>query len=234
MFALAFYRTSTRELVLARDPIGIKPLYWLTDRQGLVFASQYDQIVRHPWCNTERIQPEVLGLYLRLGYLPSPWGLIDNTHQLPQGHFLRASPGRPPTIHRYCELADHTKANDPPHTEEALATALLSATERQMMSDVPIGAFLSGGVDSPLVTAIMAAQSGRLPAFTIGTDDPGPTSLRTQPAMQRRSVANITPGSSLQPMHSGSSTTWWTRSASPSPTTRHSPRCWCRSSPESV
>ena len=89
MFALGFYDRRERSLLLARDHAGIKPLYYLRDDAGLFFASQYDQIMRHPWAAGRPVSADALGLYLRLGYIPAPRALLAGTHMLPPGAWLR-------------------------------------------------------------------------------------------------------------------------------------------------
>ncbi len=174
MFALAWYDTHAQALVLARDPVGIKPLHYLLHRRGVVFGSQYDQLLRHPACNRAAIRPDVLGLYLRFGYLPPPYGLVDGTFQLEPGTYLLARPGARPEVHRFRGLPD----TSPPYltghdAEEAVAEAVSGAVRRQSVSDVGVGVFLSGGIDSPLVAAnLQAASETPLPAFTIGSTHP--------------------------------------------------------------
>ena len=98
MFALAWYRRDERELLLARDPVGIKPLAWWWADGTFVFGSQYDQVVRHRRCQRQRIDPEVLSLYLRLGFVPAPYGLVEGTGQVEPGHWVAVrDDGRPPT-----------------------------------------------------------------------------------------------------------------------------------------
>jgi asparagine synthase (glutamine-hydrolysing) len=174
MFALACYDRVTRTLLLARDPMGVKPLHYLTDRRGLVFGSQYDQLLRHPWCDRSALRDDVLGLYLRLGYVPPPYGLVRNTHHLEPGTFLRVQPGREPELAPFRRFAD---AEPPPllrgaEADEAVAATVDAAVRRQLVSDVPTGTMLSGGVDSPLVAAAMqAASPSPVPAFTVGSTD---------------------------------------------------------------
>lgn len=173
MFALAWYDSGNRALLLARDPMGIKPLYYLVHPQGLVFGSQYDQLLGHPFCDRSRVRMDVLGLYLRLGYIPPPYGIIANTHQLKPGSYLRITPETDSVVRTYYQF----QVGEAPYLTgaEAFETTkevILKAVKRQMVSDVPIGSFLSGGVDSPLVTAAMQKASDRpISAFTIGSTD---------------------------------------------------------------
>lgn len=176
MFALAWYRPDSRELLLARDPLGIKPLAWWWSPEAFVFGSQYDQVVRHRRCRRDRVDPAALHLYLRLGYLPEGRGLLHNTGQVPPGHLLRMRPGGVPETRRFrtppagVPVQQRLRGRD---AVDAVDAAVTAAVRRQSVSDVPMGANLSGGVDSPLVAATMqGAADVAVPAFTIGTDDP--------------------------------------------------------------
>lgn len=175
MFAIGWYRRSSRTLVLARDPIGIKPLNWWWSPEAFVFGSQYDQVVRHRRCRRDRVDASALHLYLRLSYLPQHHALIEDTGQVPPGHYAQLQPGGRPALHQF-----RSPASAPPPQErlrgaaadEAVAEMVAAAVTRQQVSDVRMGAFLSGGVDSPLVAANMGPRGGEpVPAFTIGTDD---------------------------------------------------------------
>ena len=171
MFALGFYDRRERSLLLARDHAGIKPLYYLRDDAGLFFASQYDQIMRHPWAAGRPVSADALGLYLRLGYIPAPRALLAGTHMLPPGAWLRFDgDGR-------CEQGTYYRfpVYQKPElrgaaADEAVNAAVSDAVRRQMISDVPLGAFLSGGIDSPLVVAKMRATGRPVRAYTISAD----------------------------------------------------------------
>lgn len=184
MFALAWYDTVERRLLLARDAVGIKPLYYLEHADGIVFGSQYDQLLRHPACDRTAIRPDVLGLYLRLGYIPSPYALIAGTRQLAPGTFLEVSAGagtvgvgggaKPSQPHRFRDLPAPSSPLVRGQAADDLAyEGVRAAVARQTVSDVPTGAFLSGGVDSPLVAAVMRDSAGwPIPAFTVGSTEP--------------------------------------------------------------
>lgn len=173
MFALGYYDLDRHQLLLARDPVGIKPLYILQHRLGIVFGSQYDQVVRHPWCERQRIDLHALGSFLRLGWVPPPEGLIEGTRMIEPGSAVIAERGRasrtstfrsffdtPPSIH------DRQRAN------ALVDGAVRASVEAQMVSDVPVGVFMSGGIDSPLVAAVAKRCAPNVPSFTIGSDDP--------------------------------------------------------------
>jgi len=171
MFALGFYDTAEQHLLLARDHAGIKPLYYMLVPQGLVFASQYDQILLHPWSHDLRASTEALALYFRLGYIPAPYALLKKTHMLEPGTWIEVTKGGM-RGGRFFEFPTYREPDlRGREAYEAVDAAVTSAVRRQLVSDVPVGTFLSGGIDSPLVTAKMrGATDGTVRAFTIGTN----------------------------------------------------------------
>jgi asparagine synthase (glutamine-hydrolysing) len=172
MFAFAWYNRHQRALLLGRDHAGIKPLYYLHTGQRLIFASQYDQILAHVWSHNLGVSPDALGLYLRLGYIPAPYALSAQTHMLEPGTWLEVTSQGEQRRGRHFEFPLHAVPDlHGMEANEAVDAAVTAAVKRQMISDVPIGTFLSGGIDSPLVAAKMQTASD-LPirAFTIGTN----------------------------------------------------------------
>lgn len=171
MFALGFYDRREQRLLLARDHAGIKPLYYLLNDRGLFFASQYDQILAHPWRSGLPVSPDGLGLYLRLGYIPAPYAILDQTHMLEPGTWLQISRDADIQRERYYTFPTYTVPTlKGQEAFEAVDDAISAAVRRQMISDVPLGAFLSGGIDSPLVVAKMQAAADRpVKAYTIGS-----------------------------------------------------------------
>ena len=172
MFALGFYDAVDKLLLLARDHAGIKPLYYLNRPQGVVFASQYNQLLTHPWSRDLGISNEALGLYLRLAYIPAPYGLLQDSHMLEPGSWLEVNADGRLRHGKYFAFPQNKKPSvEGRDAIEAVDAAVTQAVERQLVSDVPVGAFLSGGIDSPLVVAKMrSANNGSMRAFTIGTD----------------------------------------------------------------
>ncbi len=172
MFALAFYDTVEKRLLLARDHAGIKPLYYLAADEGFVFASQFDQLLAHPWGRSCSVSQSSLGMYLRLGYIPAPYTLLHDIHMLEPGCWLKTSPGGAITTGRYFDFPASTEPSlRGSEAFEAVDAAVTHAVRRQLISDVPVATFLSGGIDSPLVAAKMVSvSSGPVRAFTIGTD----------------------------------------------------------------
>lgn len=173
MFALAFYDSLEKRLLLVRDHVGSKPLYFLKSSQGLVFASQYDQIMAHPWAKGLATDQGALSLYLVFGYIPAPYAILDQTFMLEAGSWLEVdSTG----FYKTGRYFDFPKYQEPDlggvEAFEAVDEALESAVRRQMVSDVPLGCFLSGGIDSPLITTIAQSLSNKaIKAFTIGVEN---------------------------------------------------------------
>jgi asparagine synthase (glutamine-hydrolysing) len=166
MFAFAFYDKQKNELLLARDRVGIKPLYIGTSEDGLVYSSQYDHIINHPYCKTNSINQEALGMYLNLGYVPEDAGIINNTSLLPHGYYAVVNDSNNLQITQYYAYG----AVQQPSTT-SLQNVLQKCIKQQLVSDVPLGAFMSGGVDSTLVTSFASKEVSKVKSFTIGMDD---------------------------------------------------------------
>lgn len=171
MFALGFFDREEGSLLLARDHAGIKPVYYLLSEQGLFFASQYDQILAHKWRSGLSVSPAGLGLYLRLGYIPAPYAILEHTHLLEPGSWLQVTAEGCISRGIYYTFPPNSRPDlTAGEAYEAVNAAVGAAVKRQMISDVPLGAFLSGGIDSPLVTAKMQlAANGPIRAYTIGS-----------------------------------------------------------------
>ncbi len=174
MFALALYDSVEQRLLLARDHAGIKPLHYALTAQGIVFGSQYDQVIAHPWIDTSMPDRGGLGLYLRFGFVPAPYGLHTNTHQVEAGTWLELDPRGAIKQGRFFELPRwQAPTLEGDEAVDAFDDAFARAVRRHLTSDVPVGVLLSGGIDSPLVAAEARRQHpGRLQAFTIEVDDP--------------------------------------------------------------
>ncbi|MBU1249211.1 MAG: asparagine synthase (glutamine-hydrolyzing) [Proteobacteria bacterium] len=177
MFAFAFWDALERTLVLARDRFGEKPLYYGDVEGGLTFGSELKALRAVPGFDPA-IDRDALALYLRFSYLPEPHTIYKCARKLPPGHFLVIHDGQPlPQPEPYWTVCRTMDEVEPFAGSQAEALAELDhilrrAVAGQMLSDVPLGALLSGGVDSSLVTAIMQAQSDRpVRTFTIGYED---------------------------------------------------------------
>ncbi|MBI5055582.1 MAG: asparagine synthase (glutamine-hydrolyzing) [Nitrospirae bacterium] len=173
MFALAFYDRAEKKLLLARDHAGIKPLYYLICPDGVVFGSQYNQLLAHPLSNNLHTSEAALGLYLRLAYIPAPYGLLEKTHMLEPGMWMEISAEGHVKQDRFFIFPHHAAPSlRGEEAIEAIDEAVSAAVKRHLVSDVPVGAFLSGGIDSPLVVAMMRSVStNAINTFTIGTGE---------------------------------------------------------------
>jgi len=172
MFALAFYDIAERRLLLARDHAGIKPLFVARTSKGVVFASQYNQLASHPWAASAKVDLGGLGLYLRLGFLPTTFGLHEGIGQLRAGEWMQVDAGGGARTGMFFDLPQRGSASlRGEEAVDALDSALVRAVGRHLESDVAVGVFLSGGIDSPLVAAEAARQyKDSMQAFTIGVD----------------------------------------------------------------
>jgi asparagine synthase (glutamine-hydrolysing) len=165
IFAFAFFNAHKNELLLARDRLGIKPLYIGHSTEGIVYSSQYDHLINHPYLRNNSLDEGAIGSYLQLGYVPENAGTMQSTFLLPHGYFVLVD-AHGFTTHRYYNYPVHTQKNETNSLEEILQQTITS----QLVSDVPVGTFMSGGVDSPLVS-YYANQQTNLSSFTIGVDD---------------------------------------------------------------
>ncbi|HXN85085.1 MAG TPA: asparagine synthase (glutamine-hydrolyzing) [Candidatus Binataceae bacterium] len=171
MFALCFYDARAGQLLISRDHAGIKPLYYLKSPAGFLFASQYDQILAHPWSRGCAPVPEHMALYHHLGYIPAPYAWLRDTYALEPGSWLKVDLNRNLTRGRHFTLPLYSEPElRDEAAQEAVDAAVTAAVKRHLVSDVPVGVFLSGGIDSPLVTAKMVKATGtHFPAFTLST-----------------------------------------------------------------
>jgi asparagine synthase (glutamine-hydrolysing) len=168
MYGIAIWDTRRRALYLARDRFGEKPLFYADDGRRLVFASELKSLLAVPGLRTE-IDPEAVRSYVCFGYVPTPQSIFRGIRKLPPGHYLRYADGRV-SKRRYYELTLEPKhALDEDEAVEELATLLDRAVASRLVSDVPFGAFLSGGLDSSVVVALMSRHLERpVRTFSIG------------------------------------------------------------------
>jgi asparagine synthase (glutamine-hydrolysing) len=171
MFALALWDRRTGRLVLARDRIGKKPLYYARCGRALLFGSEIKALLVWPGMRRE---PDLAAIdnYLTLSYVPAPLTAFAGVKKLPAAHYLLAEPGAEPRLERYWQLSEPRAARRRrPVAElcEELVARLEEAVRLRLISDVPLGAFLSGGVDSSSIVAMMArAGGGPVKTFSIG------------------------------------------------------------------
>jgi asparagine synthase (glutamine-hydrolysing) len=180
MFAFAVWDRKTQTLTLARDRMGEKPLYYGTSGGVFLFGSELKAVQAHP-AFVGNIDPDAVAAMLRYDYVPAPRTIWKGLFKLEAAHYLEISAGgrrigRPVAYWSLKDVAARGVAHprQPGAALDAELEALLKdAVARRMIADVPLGAFLSGGIDSSLIVAMMQAQSDRpVQTFTIGFDDP--------------------------------------------------------------
>ncbi len=185
MFAMALWDRDLRTLTLARDRLGEKPLYYGWQGQGqtasFLFGSELSALRRHPAFAAD-IDRDALALYLRHNCIGGSRSIYSRIHKLPPGHLLTVSRDTPePLLHAWWSAADviakgleQPFVGSPDEAVTALESLLMDAVGQQMLADVPLGAFLSGGIDSSTVVALMQAQSSRpVRTFSIGFHEEG-------------------------------------------------------------
>jgi asparagine synthase (glutamine-hydrolysing) len=172
MFAFALWDGRTRTLLLARDRLGVKPLYFCRDGRRVAFASTVDALAAFPDVPRD-IDPVAVGLYFQMLYVPAPYSIYRGIAKLQPGTVLEISANGTVREHAYWRLA---AAGSETATDETAATARLetllqSSVALRLISDVPLGAFLSGGIDSTLIVALMKQATPRVRTYTIGFSD---------------------------------------------------------------
>ena len=180
MFALALWNRQSRVMTLARDRVGEKPLYYARVGDGIVFASELKALRAYPGFDARAIDRDALCLYLRYACVPAPHTIYENVRKLPAGSYVQLElPEIWPAPRRYWTLEQvigrgraYPFEGSPDAAVDELDRLLRDAVHGQMMADAPLGAFLSGGVDSSAIVALMQAQSAKpVRTFTVGFDD---------------------------------------------------------------
>ena len=169
MFGLAIYDKAKRKLILARDRLGKKPMHYALHNGSLYFASEIKSILAVA-PELAEVNSQALLEYLYYGYVPEPLTAFSGIHKLPSGHLLEFENGRI-SIRQYWDLPEYNTHSPKSEEEclEELEQRLFEATKIRLISDVPLGAFLSGGTDSSTVVGLMArASSGPVKTFSIG------------------------------------------------------------------
>lgn len=200
MFALAVWNRDHRILYLARDRVGEKPLYYGWQNDVFLFGSELKALAMHPAFAGE-IDRDALTLLLRHAYIPAPWSIYRGVRKLPAGTYVgvaagasREPAGQWPEPRPYWSLGEAVASGQarpfegaPEDAVDTLHDVLLRVVGRQMAADVPLGAFLSGGIDSSTVVALMQAQSERpVRTFTIGFEEPDYDEAAHAKAVARR------------------------------------------------
>ncbi len=174
MFAIALWDARRRRLLLARDPFGIKPLYWRVAGGVLSFASELTALARQPGFSSE-VDLEALEGYLAFNSVPAPLSIVRDVRKLPAGHLLEARDGRV-EVRRYARprpvVRDGVRREPARELATELRGRLRDSVRAHLEADVDVGVFLSGGVDSSLLAALAAQESpGRVRTFSIGFEE---------------------------------------------------------------
>ncbi len=174
MFAFALWNTKTRKLLLCRDRVGVKPLYWYYIDNVFLFGSELKSMREFPHFDTA-IDQEAVSLFLQTGYIKAPYSIYKNARKIAPGAFLEIDENGGIRTWNYWNVKNISLSdsydNDKAVLEEA-EKLLTESAQYRMVADVPVGIFLSGGIDSSLVTALLQKKSGSsLKTFTIGFDD---------------------------------------------------------------
>jgi asparagine synthase (glutamine-hydrolysing) len=172
MFALSIYDHLTKELTLVRDFAGIKPLFYGYSNGKLIASSQYDQIIQHKEFKNKSINPQVLKLYLQQHFMPAPFGLYEDTFQVLPGEMITFNLEGEKKHLRYWELPSNPEYSITSEKEAIsfVEETLNTCVQDQLLADVSLGAFLSGGVDSPLICSFAKEHNKNLNVFSIGSD----------------------------------------------------------------
>lgn len=173
MFAIALWDEQTRTLELVRDRVGVKPLHFGWDGKSLWFGSELKALRAFPHWRPE-IDLQALGEFLQYGYIAGDRAIYKGIRKLRPGHRLILKPGQEPVIEQYWSVMGEDFGSEPKRVDDREAEArleelLISAFKYRMVSDVPVGVFLSGGIDSSLLTALVAKHHDQpIHTFTIG------------------------------------------------------------------
>ncbi len=190
MFAFTIYDDKAQKIFACRDRAGVKPYNYYWHNNLFLFASEFKAIAAHPQFN-KQINTDALGIYMQYGYIPAPHSIYQHTYKLKPGHFLEIDiASKKLTTTQYWNVYD---AYNKPVINISLEDAvdeteklLLNAFQYRMVSDVPVGVFLSGGYDSALVTTLLQkTNTEKIKTFTIGMPDAG---LNEAPAA--KAIAN--------------------------------------------
>jgi asparagine synthase (glutamine-hydrolysing) len=165
IFAMAIMDTNHHKLYLVRDHLGIKPLYFGANEEGIVFSSHYHHVIKHPYFQSNAINPGALSGYFKYGFIQPGEGLYEKTYLMPQGHIAEFLLQSGTFNYQPFSFKGTIDYGDLKHT-------IQHVVQSQLVSDVPVGTFLSGGVDSGLTTAFASMAKKDLTAYTVSVDDP--------------------------------------------------------------
>ena len=174
MFALAIWDARSHELFLARDPYGIKPLFYAETGDGFVFASQVKAILASGLVSGAYESAGVAGFYL-WGSVPEPWTIYSGIYALPCGSWLRVRAGKAGTPVCWDDIRDNWRQPATPQSaaelQETVRKAVTDSVRAHLVSDVPVSVFLSGGIDSGTIAGLISEMGGQVEGITVGFDE---------------------------------------------------------------
>lgn len=176
MFAFAIWDKDLRELFVARDPYGIKPLYYTSTKYGLIFASQVKALIASGLVPSEQEPAGLAGFYL-WGSVPEPWTLYRDVFALPAGHWMRVRNGVPELPVSWHDIRHHWRdemcklPSSEGELQELVRQTVADSVKAHLVADVPVSIFLSGGIDSAVVAGLASEGGGQVEGITIGFDE---------------------------------------------------------------
>jgi asparagine synthase (glutamine-hydrolysing) len=173
MFAMAIYDKQKTELILYRDRLGIKPLFYYWNENKFAFASEIKSLLEIDTIkNSRALNDAAVNAFLHLGYIPEPLTIYKNIFKFPAGHYCRINSTtnaiEPVSFWKPEDQVKKNVATDFRSAKQTFGELIKSSVAYRLISDVPYGTFLSGGIDSSLVTAVAQQQTGNLKTFSIG------------------------------------------------------------------
>jgi asparagine synthase (glutamine-hydrolysing) len=173
IFAFALHDTKTGDVFVARDRMGVKPLFYIDSPKGFYFASEMNPLKLTP-AFSDAIDSEAFRIFLTFGYFPQPWTFFQSIRRLEAGHYVRLLPdGRVETHQYYDPSFSNSLRITREEAQQEILKRLSTAVKRQLISDVPVGVFLSGGLDSCSILAIATEHGANLETFTLSFAVPG-------------------------------------------------------------
>jgi len=176
MFAFCIYDSQNESVYIFRDRVGVKPLYYYHKDNLFIFGSELKALVKHPEFE-KQLNKDALSMYLQFGYIHAPYTIYEHTHKLLAGYYIQyeLSSNTFKTV-KYWDIIDYYMMEklelSETEAEKKLEEILIESFNFRMVSDVPVGSFLSGGIDSSLVTAILQKHNKeKINTFTIGFED---------------------------------------------------------------
>ncbi|UOQ95474.1 asparagine synthase (glutamine-hydrolyzing) [Halobacillus shinanisalinarum] len=169
MFAILIWDKETKSLYGARDPFGIKPFYYTKNEDSLSFASEKKSLAQAG----DQVDTEALQHYLSYQYAPEPLTLTEGVHKVEPGHYFIKTPGEPLLIERYFHATFNPVLTDEKQMITRIQDSLINSVDVHMRSDVPVGSFLSGGIDSSIIVAIAKDFNPNIKTFSVGFEREG-------------------------------------------------------------